>query len=314
MEERVYRYFQGDLDEVEAPRVDAWRRASPQNEEVFRQLENLYNARQLLTLALDHAPPPAAREILRRAAVRRRSARRLTGWAAAAAAAVVLIAVAVRRPSTDPADGSLLRAAEFVTLPDEQSTVQLGDGSVVRLGRDSRVTVLSVLGERRVSLSGRAFFAVARDENHPFTVVTDRGEVLVKGTRFDLEARGGRLQLTVVEGLVQLRAGNEAVQVKGGEVAHALDGNRVVVGETESVPATTRWMGKFVAFESTPLRVVAEELERRFGVRMRIDDSAVAERPVTSWSTDRTAPEIISAICAALNVNCAVTDSVTVVK
>jgi ferric-dicitrate binding protein FerR (iron transport regulator) len=86
------------------------------------------------------------------------------------------------------------------------------------------------------------------------------------------------------------------------------------VGEAESVPTATAWMGNFVAFESTPLRVVAAELERRFGMRVRIVDSVVAERTVTSWSTDRTAPEIVAAICAALNVSCTVTDSVTVVQ
>jgi ferric-dicitrate binding protein FerR (iron transport regulator) len=182
------------------------------------------------------------------------------------------------------------------------------------LGRDSRLTVLAVPGERRVSLRGRAFFAVARNETQLFKVVTDRGEVVVKGTRFGLEARTEGLQVTVVEGLVELRAGNDVVQVKGGEVAHALAGGRPIVGEIETVPAATKWLGKFVAFESTPLRVVADEIERRFGMRVLIPDSAVANRTVTSWSTDRTAPEIIAAICAALNVSCTVTDSLTVVK
>jgi transmembrane sensor len=314
MEERIFRLLQGDIDEAEARQVLAWRRASPQNEAVFREIDRLFNAKRLLTPALDQSPPPPAREILRKAAVRRRSVRRPVVWAGAAAAALVLIPVAVRRLSTDATTSSLLRAAEFVTQPDEHSTVQLGDGSVVRLGPDSRLTVSPAAGERRVLLRGRAFFAVARDERHPFKVVTDRGEVLVKGTRFDLEARAGRLQLAVVEGVVELRAGNDAVQVKGGQVAQAIDGVRLIKGEADSVPSLTRWMGKFVAFEATPLRVVAEELERRFGVRMRIEDSSVAERTVTSWSTDRTAPEIISAICAALSVSCAVTDSVTVVK
>jgi len=313
MEERVFRFLQGDIDEVEARQLDLWRRASPQNEAVFREIERLFNSRQLLAPTLHQTAPPAAQELLRRVRTRGRWVRHTGAWAAAAAA-VVFLAFTLRKSTPEPTGGSLLRAAEFVTQSDEQSTVQLGDGSVVRLGPDSRLAVLPVARERRVSLHGRAFFAVARDENHTFTVVTDRGEVLVKGTRFDLDVREGRLELTVVEGLVELRAGSDVVYVRGGEVAHMLAGGRPIVGEIETVPTATRWMGKFVAFESTPLRVVAEELERRFGMRVLITDSATAERTVTSWSTDRKAPEIMAAICAALNVSCAVADSLTVVK
>jgi ferric-dicitrate binding protein FerR (iron transport regulator) len=72
MEERIYRLLQGDIDEVEARQVDVWRRASPQNEAVFRQIERLYNSRQLLTPALYQSTPPAARDFLRTA---RRSGR-----------------------------------------------------------------------------------------------------------------------------------------------------------------------------------------------------------------------------------------------
>ena len=55
--------------------------------------------------------------------------------------------------------------------------------------------------------------------------------------------------------------------------------------------------------------------ERRFGMRVLISDSALAEETVTSWSTDRSAREMIAAICVAVSASCSIGDSLaTVVK
>ena len=73
------------------------------------------------------------------------------------------------------------------------------------------------------------------------------------------------------------------------------------------------WVGNFVAFESTPLSEVVRELERRYGLRIQVEDSALAAQTVTSWSTNRSPREILTAICLALSASCTFTDTLTTI-
>ena len=84
-----------------------------------------------------------------------------------------------RYPSLRPRNSDSTRhpgwgATEVVTGATELATVQLGEGSVVRLAPSSRLRVLAGR-ERAVHLEGRAFFAVERMPTPPATRHTRRG-------------------------------------------------------------------------------------------------------------------------------------------
>lgn len=67
--------------------------------------------------------------------------------------------------------------------------VVLGDKSEIWLNADSKLKfpVNFKGGERRVILSGEAYFKVAHDAEHPFVVETDLGDVKVYGTEFNVK-------------------------------------------------------------------------------------------------------------------------------
>ena len=133
----------------------------------------------------------------------RRSRTRWAPWAIAAAAAIVAaVSLALARPQTRDAAIPGWGATEVVTGATELATVQLGEGSVVRLAPSSRLRVLAGR-ERAVNLEGRAFFAVERMPRHPLRVHTPPGR-RVLGTRFELATNADRLELRVVEGRVAL--------------------------------------------------------------------------------------------------------------
>jgi transmembrane sensor len=313
VEEKILRFLRGELDQRDTGEIEAWRRESPEHEAVFRQIKRLYEFRVLLQPTLYQAAPPAAERLMRRARARGRWFRSLAFWVSATAATLLAVG-AVTRVMGSNATGPLLRAAEFVTEPVEASTVQLGDGTVVRLGPESHLTLVSDRRERRVSFRGQAFFAVARDEAHPFKVSTDRADLVVRGTRFHLEARGEQLRVSVVEGVVELRAGSDTILVHGGQVGQTVPGGRAIVGRIDSVQVEAPWMRRFVAFESTPLRIVADEFQRRFGMRVVILDPALAEETVTIWSNAGSAMAILNAICVAVDAECSVEDSLAVLR
>lgn len=85
----------------------------------------------------------------------------------------------------------------------------LQDGTKVWLNSDSELEypVTFVRGERRVRLSGEAYFEVARDSLSPFTVEVDGGfHVRVLGTCFNVKAyeTDSRYETTLVSGCVRV--------------------------------------------------------------------------------------------------------------
>lgn len=85
----------------------------------------------------------------------------------------------------------------------------LQDGTKVWLNSDSELEypVTFVRGERRVRLSGEAYFEVARDSLSPFTVEVDGGfHVRVLGTCFNVKAyeTDCRYETTLVSGCVRV--------------------------------------------------------------------------------------------------------------
>ncbi|MDE5611421.1 MAG: FecR family protein, partial [Odoribacter sp.] len=84
--------------------------------------------------------------------------------------------------------------------------VKLGDGTMICLNSDSRLKIpTSFAGnERRVFLSGEAYFSVMKNNDKPFIVETDLGDIKVYGTEFNVKhySVDRQLKATLVEGVI----------------------------------------------------------------------------------------------------------------
>ncbi len=90
----------------------------------------------------------------------------------------------------------------------EPVEVLLDDGSQVLLNRDSKLRFRKQFdgGERRVTLSGEAWFDVARDTARPFVIDAGAALVEVLGTSFNVNAyrENPTVEITVESGVVAL--------------------------------------------------------------------------------------------------------------
>jgi ferric-dicitrate binding protein FerR (iron transport regulator) len=120
-------------------------------------------------------------------------------------------------------DGSLIYEASgdevvyntTTTPKGRQYQLTLPDGSVVWLNAFSSVRYPTVFvgKERRVTVTGEAYFEVAKDKSRPFFVEVDGGEtVKVLGTHFNLNAYRDEPQITttLLEGVVNITATSRA--------------------------------------------------------------------------------------------------------
>jgi transmembrane sensor len=221
-----------------------------------------------------------------------------------AAAAGVAAGFAVPRASSRATRASVLGVVDVSTGAAEMTTVQLGDGSVVRLAPASRLQVAQSDSAREVTLDGRAFFVVAKMPDKPFVVHTQVGNARVLGTRFELATTTKDLKLVVVEGRVALTHGAERVEVRGGEQSGVRDQQTLTPTPVANAGQLEQWVGKFLVFQSTPLRDAAREIERAYNTRVVISDSLLARQTLQVTFTDKPLPELIDDVCLLVHARC----------
>lgn len=307
---RLIAYFTGEATGPEREAVEAWRRANPNNERLFKRQEEIWGLYETLAVparsetdavSLERktqvASPTMVGERAAATGVRERP------WLLAASIflAVTLGIFAARRSEAGP-----LLAARVSTGAGEIVTVELEDGTVVRLGPNSSLEAAARSGPRDVSLSGQAYFAVPEGQPHPFRVHTTVGGVTVVGTRFEVNSRDERLRLIVVEGEVIMETTGNRVQVAANQMTEAAPGLSPRVETLEDAYRVTAWVGDFTAYQATPLREIEREFAARFDLDIEIRDPELADRTVTGSFSDETPLEIFSSICQVIDAECSI--------
>ena len=115
-------------------------------------------------------------------------------------------------PSSRGIEGSLGHAVEMTSVATPRGgtyQITLPDGTKVWLNAASSLSFPSTfqgLGNRKVELSGEAYFEVAKDKTHPFIVQTDKQEVEVLGTHFNINSYADEpsIKTTLLEGSVRV--------------------------------------------------------------------------------------------------------------
>jgi ferric-dicitrate binding protein FerR (iron transport regulator) len=103
----------------------------------------------------------------------------------------------------------------------KQYQILLEDGTKVWLNAASsiRFPAAFVGKERRVEVSGEAYFEVARNKNKPFIVQVNKTEIAVLGTHFDVMGYNDEktISTTLLEGSVRITSGTQQVLLVPGE-------------------------------------------------------------------------------------------------
>jgi ferric-dicitrate binding protein FerR (iron transport regulator) len=210
MDERIIKYFDGELSKDE--RIGLLREA--EGDPVLRkELLETQNVRGLLSLAANVAAKEEAERQYRRLirTCRRAKVYRLAGRAAGYAAAVALLVFFTWKITLAtvplPAEEAVAGQQELYAPAGQRARITLPDGSTVWLNAGSTLRYPSVFnGERRVDLTGEAFFEVAHDPGKPFVVSTARLEITALGTQFNVFSYPGAAcaSASLVEGSVKV--------------------------------------------------------------------------------------------------------------
>jgi ferric-dicitrate binding protein FerR (iron transport regulator) len=149
-----------------------------------------------------------------------------------------------------------------------QYKVVLPDGTAVWLNCESSLTYPLAFGtERKVQLTGEAYFEVTKDASKPFVVISETQSVTVLGTHFNVNSYGDAAdQTTLLEGKVKVDKGLFTATLLPGEQAIAeKSGIKVQSVDAEEQVAWTR--GLFL-FRNASIETIAGQIRRWYGVEI----------------------------------------------
>ncbi|CAM4287022.1 FecR family protein [Comamonas aquatilis] len=174
----------------------------------------------------------------------------------------------------------------YQTERGQQLSVQLPDGSRLRLDTATRVEVSLYRQRREVKLpQGQAMFEVQKDAARPFDVVAGNTKVTVVGTRFSVRnTAGSPVQVAVEEGKVRVSplqsAGGNAPEpaavllTAGQQVVAGADGHVGPVGAIAAAGIAS-WRDGRITLENVPLSEALAEFERYAPTHMVVRDASV---------------------------------------
>ncbi|MBO9204622.1 MULTISPECIES: FecR family protein [Niastella] len=161
----------------------------------------------------------------------------------------------------------------IVTTPrGGQYQLKLPDGSKVWLNAASSIKFpVSFSGkERRVEITGEAYFEVTKDEAHPFIVSIRNTEVRVLGTHFNINAYSDNPQVktTLLEGSVRITppAGGHATVLTPGEQAQVSEKGTIRVDDEVDIEKAIAWKNHLFIFKGDGVVDVMNTLSRWYDV------------------------------------------------
>jgi ferric-dicitrate binding protein FerR (iron transport regulator) len=186
------------------------------------------------------------------------------------------------------ADGRESLAGQYTTFKipvGGEYTVKLDDGTVVTMNSESelRAPVRFGPGRRKVWFRGEGYFEVAKDPARRFIVETDRAEITVTGTEFNIRSYADEnyTATTLVEGSVSVRAGSDArVEMAPGTQARVSDNGSIVV-EAVDVYSHTAWKAGRIVFDNARTEEIMAVLRKWYNCEVCYLDESVKERRFT---------------------------------
>jgi ferric-dicitrate binding protein FerR (iron transport regulator) len=175
-----------------------------------------------------------------------------------------------------------------------QYQLTLADGSQVWLNAASSIRFpASFTGkERRVEITGEAYFEVAKDPSMPFIVSVDDVEVQVLGTHFNVMAYKDepKLETTLLEGSVKFVKDNNSAMLKPGQQLQLTQKEQFKVVSGIDLTKVVAWKNGLFDFNGSDFETIARKLSRWYNVEVvynkKIDDLFYAEIPRNTKLSD----------------------------
>lgn len=191
-----------------------------------------------------------------------------TTWYVVAGIAILAIAAYFFLPEKETQPSVYKSDADEVMAfaLEDRSKIWLNEGgSAIEIKSDFQ-------SERRVALSGEAFFDIAPDKDRPFIIeVANNDFIRVLGTSFNIINEDDEFDLTVYSGTVELHTLNRVLTLTKNDRVTRINGAMAKVKNNDQNKLS--WKTKELIFENSALNQVFEALEDHYNVNIQVESN-----------------------------------------
>ncbi len=173
----------------------------------------------------------------------------------------------------------------------QKKVLTLPDGSRVWLNADTKISYRKKFNDsvREIHLTGEAFFSVVKNHQKPFIVKTQKLNIKVLGTTFNVKSypEEQTCETTLVTGCVTIEEKGKAsaapvILQPEQKAIYSLRNNKVQIVNT-NCEKTTCWKTGNLVFDNENIGSVLKKLERWYGLKVELqhqseDTTALTER------------------------------------
>ena len=269
--ELLQKYIAGNATEAEKQRVTEWIQENPEN------MREYMAQRKLHDMALWHT------ELVAEENSRERKHFSLRGvcMEAAKIAAVFVIVLLGTHYWTGKHQVPEDETWQSIHVPaGQRAELRLADGTKVWLNSRSTLTFPGDFkgDTRQVRLDGEGYFAVTKNVEQPFIVETNKCNVKVLGTEFNVMAYAADSvwETSLLEGAVEIlvpSSNNSGMRLEPNTMA-SLRGNRLVKGRIKEADYFL-WREGLLCFNDISVRDMIEKLKLYYGVDIVVNNTRI---------------------------------------
>ncbi|MFY0608550.1 MAG: FecR domain-containing protein [Cyclobacteriaceae bacterium] len=308
MNHLITKYLEGDLTLDEQHELSKWLQSDERNAQTLKTIKAYWNNHKDTLHAEELEVRLRLQQMMGNQAASSTKENHNPSWKGiyrvAAVIAIVLSAVfgVHKYISIDSSESEIaaIRLIEKVSLPGQKIITKLPDGTTVKLNSDSKLIVPEKFeGDRReVTLIGEAFFDVSRDEDHPFVIKTEKLDVTVLGTSFNVKAYGSLTpEVAVKTGKVAVRSSkNEMLKLIPNEmVSYYNDAelHKTIISNNHN---PFGWTNQQLVFNDESLNNVLEKISRWYGIEIEKPEGFKTDRKYTATYDNPTIKEVMEVL------------------
>ena len=207
---------------------------------------------------------------------------------------------------------SAFGTSEMVVVKTEngqRTEVVLADGSKVFINENSEFSYPKKFRgqNRKVKLTGEAYFTVTPDKTKPFIVDMNAAYVKVLGTQINISNRKGKdeIEVMVTEGSVRLGVSKtkaDAIVLKKGNAGIYNKEKKSLSYENSYNPNETAWKTKRLVFDNEKLEKVADKIGEVYFINLKVEEK-LRSRRISAIFNNQPVEKIIQILESTLNVD-----------
>jgi hypothetical protein len=181
--------------------------------------------------------------------------------------------------------------------PGGQYQVVLPDGTQVWLNSSSALSYPTEFAgnERRVKLTGEAYFEVAKNKDKPFYVEMNNTQIRVLGTHFDVSAYSddSAITTTLLEGLVQVSKNDKQALLKPGQQAVVDNGADNIAISKVNTNTAVAWKNGYFVFEDEDIATIMKKVSRWYNADVEYKASFDGQRFGGTFARSKSIAELL---------------------